>query len=561
MLLDGADLHGLFAREVFPAGGAYDDLSVADLNGDGTRDLVVANGEAPGEVSVLLGDGAGHFAPRTVYPVGKYPQSVATADLNGDGFVDIVTGNTGSFTGGLERTVSVLLGHGDGTFSAQTKFDTGGRPRAVAIADFTGDSQPDILTVNTDDSSLGNSYSLLAGHGDGTFAPRVDTPLGFYPEDVAVGDLSGDGKQDLVVAHAQVVTVLLGQGGGTFAAGTDYATTASGYAKVAIADMNRDLKLDVVASGENTGSVSVLLGHGDGTLSAKAEYTAMPRPRGLTVADVSGDAIPDVLTASWQDGYVGVRLGRGDGTLAEHVEYWAGGSASAVAVGDFDSDGRPDLAVDNAGDGHVIVLPGVGAGRFAAPRQLWPTSAYPTAVASADLNGDGVRDLVTLDTSSRVASVMLGTGGAAFAPARDYSVSFSAIGLRLADVNGDGRADLLITNAYQTVTVRLNVGDGTFGAGVDYTVSSGSSSTLTPAFVADVNRDGRLDIIASDLSDAQVFALYGHGDGTFAAGATLLSPADPLVAIADFNRDGAADLVTGQFPTLSVYLGDRKSVV
>ena len=554
VLLAAAEPHELFDREVFPGGGAYSDFAAADVNRDGAPDLIAVNGELRGEISVLLGDGAGHFEPRAVYAAGKYPLSVAAADLNGDGFVDLVAGNTGSYSDGYERTVSVLLGRGDGTFLTATKLDTGGRPRAVAIADFSGDSKADILTVNTDDTALGNSYSLLAGNGDGTFAARVDRKLSFAAEDVAAGDLNGDGRQDLVIGRGQAVTVLLGQGGGAFAAGVDCATAAQGYVKVAIADMNGDSKPDVVTSGEYPGSISVLLGGGDGTLAVAAEYAATPRPRSLAIADVNADSLPDVIIGSWQDGYVGVRLGQGGGSLGDQVGYWAGGMVSAVAVADFDQDGRLDIAADNSNDKYVAVLPGLGGGRFAAPRTLWPTSANPTAVDAADLNGDGVRDLVTMDKSSRVANVVLGAGGGVFAAAVAYPIGFSALAMRLADFNADGRPDLLVTNNYQTVSVRLNLGDGTFSPSVDYTVNSSGSSSLTAAQVADVNGDGRLDILVADTSVAQILALYGAGNGTFAAATTLVSQADPLVALADFNGDGAVDLVTSQFPAQTVYL-------
>lgn len=554
-VLLAAEPHELFAREVFSGGGAYSDFAAADVNRDGAPDLIAVNGESPGEISVLLGDGAGHFQPRAVYAAGQYPQTVVAADLNGDSFVDIVAANIGSFNQGYERTVSVLLGRGDGTFHTATKLDTGGRPRAVAIADFTGDGKADILTVNTDDTALGNSYSLLAGNGDGTFAARVDRKLEFAPEDVAAGDLNGDSRQDVVIGRGQAVTVLLGQGGGAFAAGVDCATAAQGYVKVAIADMNGDTKPDVVTSGEYPGSVAVLLGSGDGTLALAAEYAAMPRPRSLAIADLNADSRPDVIVGSWQDGYVGVRLGQGGGSLGEQVGYWAGGAVSAVAVADFDQDGQLDIAADNSNDRYVALLPGLGGGRFAAPRTLWPTSANPTAVDAADLNGDGVRDLVTLDRTSRAVSVLLGAGDAAFSAAVAYPIGFSALAMRLADFNADGRPDLLVTNDYQTVSVRLNLGDGAFSASVDYTVSAAGSSSLTDAQVADVNCDGRLDILVSDTSVSQILALYGAGDGTFAAAGTLVNQADPLVALADFNRDGAVDLVTSQFPAQTVYLG------
>ena len=244
------------------------------------------------------------------------------------------------------------------------------------------------------------------------------------------------------------------------------------------------------------------------------------------------------------------------GTLGEQVGYWAGGSVSAVAVADFDQDGKPDIAADNSNDRHVAVLPGIGGGGFDAPRKLWPTTANPTAVAAADLNGDGVPDMVTMDTSSRIVSVLLGNGGAEFAAGIEYPIAFNASclatgGFQRRRTGGPAGHEQLPDGHRAAESGQRDVPRR---ASITRSASE-PSSTLKPAVVADVNRDGRADILVSDTSVSKVFALYGHGDGTFAAATTLLSQTDPLVAIADFNGDGAVDLVTSQFPVHTVYLG------
>ena len=130
------------------------------------------------------------FAAPLSFDTGLNPQSVAIGDLNGDGKPDLVVANYNS------STVSVLLGNGDGTFGPKTDYGTGSYPQSVAIGDLNGDGKPDLVTANYNYNS--GTVSVLLGNGDGTFGPRTDYATGFDPHSVAIGDLSGDGKPDLV---------------------------------------------------------------------------------------------------------------------------------------------------------------------------------------------------------------------------------------------------------------------------------------------------------------------------------------------------------------------------
>src|SRR5262249_42623588 len=164
---------------------------------DGKPDLVTGNDSA---VSVLLGDGDGSFqTPKTVR-VGDGFTSVAVADFNGDGKPDLAVVNE-AYSG--QGRVSVLLGNGDGTFRTQKNFDVGNRPGAVAAADLNGDGIPDLLVANygTIGNLDGNSVSVLLGDGDGTFQPQRGVTVGAYPKAIAVVDLNGDGKPDLVAVN------------------------------------------------------------------------------------------------------------------------------------------------------------------------------------------------------------------------------------------------------------------------------------------------------------------------------------------------------------------------
>src|SRR5262249_47311302 len=244
--------------------------------------------------------------------------------------------------------------------------------------------------------------SVLLGKGDGTFQPAVNYVVGDSPTSVAVGDLNGDGIVDLAVSDTagNAVSVLLGKGDGTFELAGTY-PAGVGARSVAIGDFNGDGRLDLAvvnqgsAPGYTDGGLSVLLGNGDGSFQPPINYTTGIRPLAVVVGDFNRDGIPDLAVTSYG---VSVLLGKGDGTFRAPVKYAAGQQPWGIAVGDLNGDGILDLAVGDVrlGSDAVRVLLGKGDGTFQ-PARSYTTGAtgdFIASVAIADVNGDGIPDLV-----------------------------------------------------------------------------------------------------------------------------------------------------------------------
>jgi hypothetical protein len=331
----------------------------------------------------------------TDYLTGSRSQAVASVDLNGDGKLDLVVANLDS------ATVSIFLGDGSGGFSAHVDFATGLYPNALVIRDFNGDGKPDLALANGS-----GTVSILLGNGDGSFQPHVDYPVGPASFALAVGDFNGDGKLDLAVANnnsnqSGTVSVLLGNGDGTFQPHVDYPVGMGPYS-VAVGDFNRDGKLDlVVANYPFVFTVSVLLGNGDGTFQPQVTYPVGRQPISVAVADLNGDGKLDLAVADFTDGFVSVLLGNGDGTFQPSVEYPTGAVPSSIIIGDFNGDGKLDLATSNYAPGGYNVPPGFinillgkGDGTFQAP-VAFVAGPNPATVAVADFNNDGALDFVT----------------------------------------------------------------------------------------------------------------------------------------------------------------------
>jgi hypothetical protein len=252
---------------------------------------------------------------------------VAIADLNADGRPDLAVANLNS------NTVSVLLGNGNGTFGVKTDFGVGSAPVSVAIADFNADGRPDLAVANGG-YGVGSTVSVLLGNGDGTFGAKTDFGTGIIPSSVAIADLNADGRSDLAVANnnSGTVSVLLGNGDGSFGSETEFGI-GSGPLSVAIADINADGRPDLAVANSGSfpdyiGTVSVLINTGAGTLGVPPPPAIPLAFRLLTPRPNPSRGTSDIRFLLPSDRPVEIALfdvtGRRVWSWASGVNLWAG---------------------------------------------------------------------------------------------------------------------------------------------------------------------------------------------------------------------------------------------
>jgi len=320
-----------------------------DFNNDGKTDLAVANPNG-NSVSIHLGDGLGGFGTARVFSVGAPPTfnisnnpfSLAAADLNNDNKLDLVTAN---FTGG---GVSILTGDGTGNFVSQKIAVAGGSPQFVATSDFNLDGKPDVALTRSGNFSV---VTILFGNGNGGFSGQTDSPASIgNPLAITVGDLNGDNKPDLVVGSnpGSSVSVLLNNGAGGFGAPTLYTlNNNTGWSSVAaIGDFTGDGKVDLVVANHMRDTLALIPGNGAGVFAGPTFINVGQGPSGLVTGDFNDDGLLDVATSYIDTAVISVLLNNGAGGLSAPRNFVGGGPHGSLAVADFNGDGLPDLATE-----------------------------------------------------------------------------------------------------------------------------------------------------------------------------------------------------------------------
>ncbi|HLY43549.1 MAG TPA: FG-GAP-like repeat-containing protein [Terracidiphilus sp.] len=512
--------NGQFAVPVTQSPGVYD-IAAADVNGDGIQDLVFGSG-------YVLGNGNGTFQPEQPLPSGV--GYFALGDFNNDGYSDlayvqedILPGNdpTGSLywikgsSSGLTSSPVAISGDG---------FHVG----ALNAIPLGSNSTPDLLsTVN----SLGavDGFEVSSLNNSGSFNPPVG--WAYAPDNgFVVADVNGDGIPDIVAIDFGVgdseFTFVAGTGGGNFNTGPFTVASNTG---AATADMNGDGLPDaIIKNAVFAGAPQVYLSTGDGRFTAAPTATGGSTDSGYLVvaADFNGDSHTDVV--SIDPGIAGCAeicgpgtaqvfsyRGNGDGTLTFLNTFTLPHATITGAVsGDFNGDGKQDLVFTYSvpgteaglGEGGAFFLPGNGDGTFGTPSDIALLEIDPTAVVAADLNGDGKLDLVISDGSGTVISY-LGNGNGTFSAMTQF-LSIYASSIAVADVTGDVIPDLVCATP-NDIQVYAGAGNGTFSAAPVYTSPQNLSG---PVQIGDVNGDGLPDIAVLDGSP---ILLLNQGSGNF----------------------------------------------
>src|SRR5579872_2316915 len=337
--------------------------------------------------------------------VGTSPNGIVTADFNGDSIQDLAVANQGS------NTISILLGNGDGTFTAGAALNTGNQPGALVAADFNGDGIMDLAVADSADSRI----LVFLGKGDGTFiaANTSDCNLismctnSVHPVAMAVGDFNGDGNVDLAVINRSIstVSILFGVGDGTFRLQSATPVAMSGPTAIAAGDFNGDGITDLAINSPGTNAVVILLGRNTGIFKSSGTIP-VTAPGRLIAADFNNDQKIDLAVLSPGASTVTVFSGNGDGTFQAGVPYATGAGPQSILVGDFNADGYLDLMTANSGANSISLLAGTAAGTFLTHSDA-PAGGNPLWLTSGGFNGNGKLDVAVTDTTGNSISIFL----------------------------------------------------------------------------------------------------------------------------------------------------------
>ncbi len=568
---------GSFSLASFQSGLAPRSIIVGDFNNDGNRDIATANRSAS-NVAVLLGNGAGSFGAPSFTNVGISPTDLDAGDFNMDGKLDLVVANAGTGAPGT-GSISILLRNGSGGFDPQPSisFSTS----EIMTADFNNDTKPDFVVpgrvylgvgngtftlgqaapggsaflksdVNNDGNvdvvaNLGSQtltssfFNVALGGGNGGFSASEQFLAGGDLRSVAVGDVTGDGKLDVVSNAAAVHSIVIseGFGNGKFAAPTQIPLGGQ-----VVADLNNDGALDLASA--NSLGVSWAFGNGKLQFPGFGSHQMFESPSFVVGGDFTNDGFADLVAVS--PGNISVLVNDRTGAFPSHTTYSVGGLSFGAIIQDFNGDGNPDIVANLNNIPVVRILTGNGMGGFIVTGSV-TLGAIGKALRKGDFNRDGKMDLI-VGREDGVISILPGNGAGGFgaeAPVLTVS-STTATYLEIGDLNRDGNPDLILPFVDSfTSQVRLGTRANGFGAPFEFFAGYFPRHAL----VVDLNGDHRDDLVVNNEGYGYS-AVLGDGAGHF--GPATMYAGGTVTNRGDFNTDGSVDLLgsAGAYPFIVV---------
>jgi hypothetical protein len=520
-------------------------ICTVDLNSDGRPDVAVANKD-DGTISVLVSLADGSFAPPKIYSVGQGPMAITAADFNGDGILDLAVVNSG------DNTVSVLLGIGDGTFQSPQSYGAGAQPTGIVTADFDGDKRLDLAIIDQNDQTV----SILFGKGDGTFGSAKAVGVTGSPIAIVTADFTDDDAPDLAVIDGKGdLSLLVNDGSGGFSLMSSTLPASSGA--LATGDFNGDGQADLIVTDLNSNRLILLLGDGKGAFKITAT-TLGASPVTVQVGDFNSDGKLDLVVTSGSGfpSTISILLGDGNGNFQKPIEVSSPGIASAILAADFNNDNNLDVAALDPLDQLVVIFLGQGDGTLGERVDYsLPASGGIAGSATADVNGDGKSDVVVSQFNQNGQSitgflaVLLGNGDGTFqTPLSSQEPNIGIFQMVAADFTGDGIVDVATSDVSGNGGISLSAGSGNGLFTTAMTSFTGATGLNVQAIAGgDFNKNGKTDLalIALDPSNtiSPLYSMISKGDGTFQANLVYNIPyISSSMAAADFNNDGNLDL-------------------
>jgi hypothetical protein len=569
---------GLVSPHFLTAGAASqpEGIEIGDWNGDGKPDVALAL-MMMGQVKVFWGDGTGFFPTSTPVATGTTPRDLAAGDFNGDSQLDFVITdvdgarvfyrNGSGFVGGAYQDNFPQgcdhVAAGDFNEDGKTDFVTTGQSLTLFLnagADWirhfspTGENAVGLATGDLDADGnldvaaalyLGGAVSVYYGDGLGNFPARQDWGVGLAPNHVALGDLNGDGKTDMVAPSSQLsqhdFQVLLNGGKRTFLGRRDFDVIgdATGFA---VADFDHDGNQDVIVSvyQSNNDNLKLIRGSSDGTMKDPVLVQAFGNnmPTNVIAADFNEDGWMDAAASIFSPGNsMRVFINNGQGGFLPSVVYPAGGNPGSLAAGDLNGDGHLDVVVVNSSmnDNDISVFIGLGNGTFL-PQYQVPTLVAPSDVVLADFDKDGDLDVLVTHGVSTAVILFVNNGQGGLAPVT-LPIGVIQGTPSVADLNADGWPDVALTTGLASML--LNDGNGGFTLQQGTTIASGGVG------VADFDHDGDTDMVATDFYRSLASVLLNNGAGQFSAGSVVPTGYQTgRCTGADFGNDALPEIVT-----------------